>query len=300
MMLCAAALILATPMTIVAEDKAVPAQEAKLAKPAELKIWKGEKEGQKTPLETMMTAIKHAKAGKAAELKALWTAEKHEWLDQQYWGNDGKEQTVIQAISGHLATLSDKAEDWAEMAQNRVGKFAAVRTKGAKGMHVIPLSVAGKGWFLRSTAPDDYTRDMESGMKELIEAIKAGTGSKIKEFVGESERAQLDLLAGVKDGADPYDLLAKRLKDIAGERKPTVLQNANWPSQLAFWFNDDKFDGFIITQLEYDWQTEKYRTVISLDATARFHKNAAEQMQWFVMDDDQEWYYPKSEEGPGK
>jgi hypothetical protein len=263
-----------------AADEISPAQqEEKLPAADALKINAGTAEGRKTPTETVASAIKAAKDGKMDALKALWIKDNQQYLDNDsyYKGQDIK---VIDAVAVVLASLD--AANLKEFAQNTVGNYAIVMHKSeSTGMRLIRVVYQGKNWCLRDYWIDEYLRDYAAGLKETREAIEAG-GAKLKERFDSYETDTLDLLSGVQDGVDPYDLLAKRLKKITtSDGAPRLFLNY-WSSELAYWFTNSKAgekeskDNFLVlrSDVRYDWETKSYSSdsKIVISSTAQFAK----------------------------
>ncbi len=193
-----------------AADEASPVQQdEKLPAADALKVNAGTAEGRKTPTEVVASAIKAAKDGKMDVLKGLWTKDNQQYLDNEsyYKGQDIKS---IDAVAVVLASFD--AAKLKEFAQNTIGNYAIVmHNTESTGMRLIRTVYEKKNWCLRDYWIDEYLRDYSAGLKQTREAIEAG-GAKLKERLDTYETDTLDLLSGVQDGVDPYDLLAKRLK----------------------------------------------------------------------------------------
>jgi hypothetical protein len=298
-------LLLAMNVGVNAEEKVVAAsmQEEKLPSPDALKIVAGTAEGHKTPTEVLTKAIKAAKDGKMDALKSCFTKDAQKQLDETYYGNN-KEQKYIEVVAQQLAGL-DPAK-LSEIPQNTCGKYAIIKTETEKGTHFIRTSWAVKNWYLKDYHPDDYSRNYMNGMEDIKKIIESGTGAKLKEKLEAYETETLELLVGVQEGVDPYDLLLKRIKKITtGEGKPKMFLNY-WSAEIALWFNNPKAEGakdsFLAIRLTPEWDSKSgatsYVAKVGLYNTAQFHKRAGYQFTYWVQ--DWEYSYPTEEEGEGK
>ncbi|GIK52887.1 MAG: hypothetical protein BroJett014_18600 [Planctomycetota bacterium] len=277
-------------------------EDEKLVSPGDLKIVAGKDEGHKSPTEVLTKAIKAAKDGKMDVLKTCWVKDAHDQLEYTgYYKN--KEAKNIEIIAMHLATFD--AAKLAELKQNTVGKYAVVKTVTENRTHLIRAVWNAKNWYLKDTYGDEYIRDYTAGLKEMREAIESGSGAKIKDKLDPWETDALELLVGVQEGVDPYDLLAKRLKSIStGEGAPQVFLSI-WSYELAYWFNNPKAgekeakDKFLVLKFttEYDWKKGETFNVckVALQNTAQFHKRPGGKFKEWVQDYD--YYYPDEEGG---
>ncbi|MBX3474273.1 MAG: hypothetical protein KF754_07810 [Planctomycetes bacterium] len=305
---CAAALTFgyAAIGTVQADDLAgkasetLKAQDGKLPKAAALKTNDGTDEGHKSAQQVVAKAIKAAKDKKLGDLKACLSGDARRNADEKSWSSsDGS--THLQELAKTLATYSDEGQSL--LKQNTVGNYAVVMCSSPLGTHMVrAIREAQEGeakegeepkkgpenWYLTSYQANDYETNYNSPqVKQIIDVINKGEVSKLKEFLDPWETQGLELLAGVKEGADPYDLLAARLKQIItnGEGKPTLLLH-RYSSEVAFWFNSEKGDTFIVLSFwnETDWDTKKKSTTarISFNNTAQFHKGAANTFEGWV------------------
>lgn len=301
--LSALTLLLCLTCTAKAADKPVTVQQdEKLPAADALKINAGTAEGRKTPTEVVTTAIKAAKDGKMDALKAVFTKDNQQYLENESYYK-GQNIKAIDAVAIVLATY-DPA-NLKEFAQNTYGNYAIVmhNTK-ATGLRLIRTVYEKKNWCLRDYWIDEYSRDYSAGLKETREAIDAG-GAKLKEHIDQYESDTLDLLVGAQDGVDPYDLLSKRLKKLSsGEGSPRIFLNY-WSSEVAYWFNNPKAgekeakDKFLVLKFttEYDWKKGETFNVckVALQNTAQFHKRPGGKFKEWVQDYD--YYYPDEEGG---
>lgn len=289
------------------ENKGSGAQLLKGEVPAasELKIKDGTAEGHKSPLEVVKKAVKAAKAGEMATLKACIAADARDYLDEKSWDSD-KEETNLQMIAKIIGGWTE--ENLMQLEQGKVGNYAIVAVKNGEMAHIVKTSrvapedkeesAGGKkvhNWFLTSGSPYEYRIDYNAaGVKTIREAIQKSDGAKLKENLQEWQTNTLELLKGVQEGVDPYDLLAKRLNKIisnGGETaKPRLLLN-RYGSSVAYWFSSEKADTFLVLQFweDYDWESGKKFTkvTIDLDSTSNFHKDAAGTFTNWVS--DYEW-----------
>lgn len=270
--------------TTVQEDEKLPAADA-------LKVNAGTAEGRKTPTEVVASAIKAAKDGKMDVLKGLWTKDNQQYLDNDsyYKGQDIK---CIDAVAVVLASFD--TGKLKEFAQNTIGNYAIVmHNTEASGMRLIRTVYEKKNWCLRDYWIDDYLRDYGAGLKETREAIDAG-GAKLKARLDSYETDTLDLLSGVQEGVDPYDILGKRLKKATTSDGPPRLFLNAWGSELAYWFTNSKAgekeskDNFIVlrSDVRYDWQEKSYSTdsKIVIGSTAQFAKRPGGKFKEWVND----------------
>jgi hypothetical protein len=295
--------------TVRADDKSTDTtlvQENKLPKVKDLKVVDGTDAGHKTPLEVVAKAIKAAKDKKLADLKVCLSDDARRNADDKSYGLGANDATNLQHIGKVLATFSDEGQTL--LKQGSVGHYAVVMCTSPMGTHFVRTirqsieleakegEEAKKGpenWYLANYSAGDYEINYNSGnVKQIVEAITKGDVAKLKEFLDPWETQGLDLLAGVKEGVDPYDLLAQRLKTIVtnGDGKPTLLLQ-RYGSQVAFWFSGEKADTFIVLTFwnEYeDWETKKLTTTarIAFGNTAQFHKNASDTFKSWVEDYD--------------
>ena len=285
-------------MTNVMED------EEKLPAADALKIVAGTADGHKSPTEVLTAGIKAAKDGKMDVLKTCFNKDSQEALDYDSYYKD-KQAKNIDIIAMHLATF-DPAK-LTELAQNTCGKYAVVMTQTAAGTHLIRAIWHTKNWYLKDTSGEDFIRDYNAGLKELREAVDSVSGEKLKDRLDQYETDALDLLVGVQDGVDPYDLLAKRLKKITtSEAKPRVFLST-WGWELAMWFSNPKAgekeskDNFLVVKFvqEYDYKKNESFTVakVALNSTAQFHKRPGNKFKEWTWDWD---YYYVAEESDGK
>lgn len=289
------------------ENKGSGAQLLKGEVPAasELKIKDGTAEGHKSPLEVVKKAVKAAKAGELAALKSCIAGDAQDYLDEKSWDSD-KEETNLQMIAKIIGGWSE--ENLAQLEQGKIGNYAIVAVKNGDMAHIVKTSriapedkeeaEGGKkvhNWYLTSGSPYEYRIDYNAaGVKAIREAIQKSDGVKLKENLQEWQTNTLELLKGVQEGVDPYDLLAKRLNKIisnGGETaKPRLLLN-RYGSSVAYWFSSEKADTFLVLQFweDYDWETSKKFTkvTIDIDSTSNFHKDAAGTFTNWVS--DYEW-----------
>lgn len=279
----------------------------KVPKAADLKVVDGTDEGHKTPLQVVAKAVKAAKEKKLADLKNCLNEDGRKNADEKSWSMGADEATNLQHVAKVLATYSDEGQTL--LKQGTVGHYAVVMCTSPAGTHMVrtirqAIEVEGKegeeakkgaeNWYLANYSAGDYEINYNTGhVKSIVEAINKGDVAKLKEFLDPWETQGLDLLVGVKEGVDPYDLLCQRLKSITtnGEGKPTLLLQ-RYGSQVAFWFNSEKGgDTFIVLTFwnEYeDWETKKLTTTarISFGSTAQWHKSAGDTFKGWVEDYD--------------
>jgi hypothetical protein len=279
---------------------------AKVPAPSELKVKEGTAEGHKSPVEVVTKAIKAAKADENATLKAClanWAAQQ---ADERSWsaGND-KGLTNLQEVARLLAAM--EVENMVLLEQNTAGNYAVVAVRRGDAMHMIrtvreaPENEEGtkdkkvQNWMLVSCYASDYRVDYNApGVKAIRDAIEAGDGVKIKEYIEEDQRATLELLREVQEGVDPYDLLAKRLKKIIKNAdKPKILlsrNNSGFQNVMAYWFHKEGSDTFLVLsfQDEWDWESKKHSTkvLLNLREISQFHTNAGDYFKQFVADFD--------------
>ncbi len=279
---------------------------AKVPTPSELKVKDGTAEGHKSPVEVVTKAIKAAKADDMATLKACmanWAAQQ---ADERSWsaGND-KGRTNAQEVGGLLAAMD--SENMMLLEQNTAGNYAVVAVRRGDALHMIrtvreaPENAEGakdkkvQDWKLVSCYASDYRVDYNApGVKAIRDAIEAGDGTKLKEYIEEDQRATLELLKDVQEGVDPYDLLAKRLKKIIKNAdKPKILVSRNssgFQNVMAYWFHKEGSDTFLALsfQDEWDWESKKLRSKVLLDLReiSQFHTNAGDYFKQFVADYD--------------
>ncbi|MCC6572784.1 MAG: hypothetical protein IT462_03245 [Planctomycetes bacterium] len=270
--------------------------DEKLPKFEDLKFLAGKDEGHKSPMEVVAKAIKASKDSKFDDLKSCYSKEARTRLDEQAWVN-GKESTQIKLISGLLATLD--AAKLKEIKQNTVGRYGVVMANSEKGTHLIRCHIAGGNWRLKDTYHEDYSRNYMTGMEDLRKAIAGGSGAEVKKYVDQYESTVLDLLAGVQDGVDPYDLLAKKLKKITdSEATPHWLLNY-YSGEAALWFHTDKADTFMVVRISNEWdpKTNGYTNVvrIPINSLASFNKTPGNAFKNWVTDYD--WGDPEPEDG---
>lgn len=306
---CAAALTFgyAAIGTIRADDsvarraaEVVKGQDDKLPKASALKTNDGTDEGHKSALQVVTKAIKAAKEKKLGDLKACIAADGRRYADEKSWSSS-EGATNLQDMAKVLATYSD--EGLSLLKQNTVGNYAVVMCTSPLGTHMVRAireaqeleakegEEAKKGpenWYLTAYSANDYETNYNSPqVKQIIDVITKGDAAKLKDFLDPWETQGLELLAGVKEGADPYELLAQRLKTIIsnGEGKPTLLLH-RYSSEVAFWFSSDKGDTFIVLNFwnETDWESKKKSTSarIAFNNTAQFHKNSGSTFQSWV------------------
>lgn len=266
----------------------------------DLVIKEGTAEGHKSPTEVLTKAIKAAKAKDMAGLKSCIAEDARAYLDEKSWDGDG-EQTNIQVLTGILAAWNE--EQMMALEQGKVGNYAVVVVKNGdmahlvKAMRIAPEAEDDKkvyNWFLASGSPYEYRIDYNApGVKAIREAVGKSDGAKLKEHLDEWQTSTLDLLSGVQEGADPYDLLVKRLNKIAsngGENaKPRLLLN-RYSNAIAYWFSSDKGNTFLVLSFreELDWETNKRSTkvTVDIDSTSNFHKDAGNTFTGWVSDYD--------------
>ncbi|MBE7492319.1 MAG: hypothetical protein HS108_11255 [Planctomycetes bacterium] len=293
------------PGTDTGRDGALLIQDRKLPTPKDLKIVEGTDEGHKTPLEVVTRAIKAAKDKKLADLKACMNDDGRRTADEKSYALGSDNMTNLQHVAKVLASYKD--EGLTVLNQGTVGHYAVVMCQSPLGTHMVRVSRQGlqiqgkdgknekgpQNWYLSNYGPDEYQRDYGSPkVKTLIDAINKGDVAKLKEFLQQHETSGLDLLVGVKEGADPYDLLCQRLRSIInnGEGRPTILIS-RYGNNAAFWFHSEKGSTFIVLNFwtEYeDWESKKLTTEmrVSFGETARFHTYAADAFKNFVEDYD--------------
>ncbi|MBK9976167.1 MAG: hypothetical protein IPP14_15450 [Planctomycetes bacterium] len=309
LMACTAALALGFAVNNVHADPVAEAAKAqsgdKLPKLAELKINDGTDEGFKAPADVVTKAIKAAKESKMADLKLCLNGDARNRADEKSWSSS-EGNTNLKELQTVLATFSE--EGMQTLKQGTVGNYAVVLANSPMGAHLIrvvreQIELEAKegeeakklpyNWYLSSYSSDDYQINLNApNFKEIIEAINKGDVTKMKEFLEPYETQGLELLVGMKEGVDPYDLLIQRLKKIItnGQGKPTVLLN-RYSSEVAFWFNSEAGDTFIVLNFwteTTDWKTKKKQTVarIGFSRTAEFHKKAGPAFKGWVNDYD--------------
>lgn len=282
----------------------VKGQDEKPAKLADLKVNDGAEEGHKTPLQVVAKAIKAAKEKKLADLKACMNGDARRYADEKSWSSS-EGATNLQEVGRVLATYSDEGHTL--LKQNTVGNYAVVVCKSPLGTHMVRAVREGleleakegeeakkgpENWYLTAYSSNDLETDFNAPqVAQIVDAINKGEVAKLKDFLDPWETQGLELLAGVKEGVDPYELLAGRLKKIItnGEAKPTLLLH-RYSGEVAFWFSSEKGDTFIVLTFwnDTDWETKKKSTTarISFNNTAQFHKTPGNTFKSWVDDYD--------------
>lgn len=273
--------------------------EEKLPKQSDLKFTEGAEAGHKTPAEVVARAIKAAKDGKLADLKACLDSDNKRSADENSYRGNG--QSNVKEVANYLATYN--AEGLKSVAQNTVGTYAIVLCTSPLGTHVVRTVLQAqelpakegeeakpgpKNWYVKYSMFEDFEVDVNAPqVKVIIDSISKGDVAKLKEFLDPFESRLYDFISGVKDGADPYGLLAQKLKAIitTGTGRPVMLYSL-YSSQAAFWFSHEGKDAFIILnfQAQTSWEDKKKSTdvKIALSNTASFHAEPASQFNSWV------------------
>ena len=273
--------------------------EEKLPRQSELKVGDGADAGHKSPLEVVARAIKAAKEGKLAELKACLDTDGKRNADENSYMGEGR--TNLKEIALYLASYND--EGLKQVAQCTVGNYAIVLCQSPLGTHVVRTVLEGqqqpakgeeeskpgpKNWYIRYSMLQDFEIDVNApAVKKIIDAINKGDPAGLKEFLDPFESRTLDLISGVREGVDPFELLARRLRTIIsnGGAKPVMLQNI-YSTEVAFWFSAEGKDTFIVLNFNsmssFEDKKKSTEVHVSLSNTASFHAEPASQYSSWV------------------
>ncbi|MHC4840770.1 MAG: hypothetical protein ACYTDT_07365 [Planctomycetota bacterium] len=274
--------------------------ETKLAKQADLKISKGTIENHTEPEAVAKRALTAAKEDKLADLKSCFAQGDHKNLDKEAW-NSSEKMTNLQVLSKTLAGFD--IESLSIVKQNTQGNFVVAMVESDKGQHVLQVHLRGhedgfgnkdkpKGWFLRApwNADELLINYADKKLEKFREAVKAGDTAAIKEFTNEYsfETQLLNLISGVKEGVDPYDLLIGRMQRIMKTaEKPYALFQKDGTS-IAFWFEGEKESAFLVVNFSYqrDWGSKELKTNLQMNVSlmSNFHSNPGQAFQGFVRD----------------
>lgn len=275
--------------------------ETKLPKREELKLVDGGIKDHVDPDSVVKRAIQAAIDGKPDILKLCFAKSDHESLDEEAWGSEDK-MTNLQAISKVFATFD--IEKYTILKQNTVGNRAVALVTSELGRHALQLKLrtqenswgksndkeAQKGWFLKKSFNTDQllVNYADENMSKLREAIKAGDSTVVKGYLEENETKSFQLISGIKEGVDPYELLTIRLQRImatADRPYPLFQENGN---SVAYWFEGEKESAFLVINFNYErnWQTKKVSTKVkvSLSSTSAFFAGEGQTFKNFVSD----------------
>lgn len=267
----------------------------------ELKVKEGAAEGHKNPTELVKKAIAAAKADELAKLKTCFNPDIVSYVDNDSWDSGDEKLTNLQHVGKLLKGYS--TEGLIQLEQNTVGNYAVVAVRNGDKVNIIktvrkqPKDADASGgkkthnWYLADYMASNYRIDYNaSDVKSIRDAIEKGDVSKMKEYLSDWQTETLDLLKGVQEGVDPYDLLLKRLQKIiknAEEPKLLVSRNMN---AIAYWFHSEEADTFLVINFSesYNWEDDTRTTTaqLELDTTSRFHRDAGQEFKNFVSDWD--------------
>lgn len=273
--------------------------DTKLAKRADLKIEQGKIKDHTDPESVIKRAITAAKEDKLAVLKACFPNTDHEELDKEAWGSD-KKLTNLQAISKVFASFD--IEKIRLLKQNTVGNRAVALVTSEAGRHVVQLKLRDpdeqwnsdkekpKGWYMyKPYSADSFLTNYASDeMEKMREAIKSADTKTLMEYLETSETKAFELISGIKEGVDPYALLATRLQRImATSAKPYPLFQESG-STVAYWFEGEKESAFLVVNFASmrDWQTKELKTTVKINMywTAEFHGDKGGSFKNFTAD----------------
>lgn len=255
--------------------------QEKMPKQSELKISDGAEAGHKTPLEVVAKAIKAAKEGKLADLKACLDSDGKRSADENSYQGEGR--TNLKEVSLYLAAYSE--EGLKAVAQNTIGSYAIVLCQSPLGTHVVRAVLEAqelpakegeeakpgpKNWYIKYSMFQDFEIDVNAPqVKQIIDAINKADAAKLKEFIDPFDARLYEFIAGVKEGADPFEMLALKLKKIINTGSKPVMLYAYYSSEAAFWFSHEGKDAFIILSFrsETDYETKKKSTEVKVGLT---------------------------------
>jgi hypothetical protein len=253
----------------------------KLPAPDALKISEGVLEGHKRPNDVLKKAIKAAKADDSDTLKTCFDPYQVKQLDQKSWlEKDGDKQlTYLEAVTRVLKTYPDAGGT--ELAQNSTGSYAVVTVKNATAFNMVQTDLLrtkdseDRNWYLSSYMAKDYRIDYNTpDFKAIRDAIHSGETAKLKEYLDDSQTRVLDLVSGVQEGVNGYDLLIKRFQKIVKNAEKSVLLKQASGRGIAYWFHGEKGDTFLVLRFDekIDWQSGKKSTTVTIDLnnTAQF------------------------------